>query len=89
MIDGVVGALGSRADEGIPVQGAGNLVYLFGAFQTLGPDGTVGEGIHMGHLANLTVPDPLTYEVYTLATGSLVAHLGGHISLGGQLGQQA
>ena len=88
-IDLIVVAHGGRANPGIPVQRVGHLLHLCGVLQTLRPDGTVGEGIHVGHFANLAVPDPLAHEVYALAARTLVAHLGGHVGLGGQLRQQA
>ena len=56
--------------------------------KTLRPDRTVGERIYTSHLTNLTIPDPLTYEVDTLTACTLVTHLSSNISLGSQLCQQ-
>ena len=88
LVDLVVGTIGGRSEEEIPVQGLGYGVNLRGTHQTLRPDGTVGEGIHTGNLADLAVPDPVAHLLYALARRSLVTHLGSHAVLGSELGEQ-
>ena len=84
----IVRTPGSRTDEGVPVHRLGNAHVLFGTGESLGPDGTVGEGVHTAHLADLTVPDPFADLADALARGALVAHLGGYLVLGGEFGEQ-
>ena len=88
-IGGVVGTIGSRTDEGVPVHRLGDAHILLGTRQALRPDGTVGEGVHAAHLADLAVPDPFADLAHAFGRCALVAHLRGHLVLVGQLGQQA
>ena len=88
-IDGVVRTHGSRTDEAIPVHRGRNGHLLLGTREALGPDGTVGKGIHAGHLADLPVPNPFAERTDTGTGSALVTHLGSHFVLGGQFGEQA
>ena len=55
----IVGSHGSRTDEGFPVHGVGQCLYLLRRGHALRPDGAVGEGLYLRNLTNLTIPQPI------------------------------
>ena len=88
MVDLVVWAHRSRADEQIPIQCFGDLVYFGRTHQALWPDRTVGKGIHAGYFTDFAVPDPVAHLTNTFARCTLVTHLRCDVVFLGQFGQQ-
>ena len=77
-----------RADEGIPVHGIRNGGRLGRGVDTLGPDGPVRERVDPGHLADLSVEEPVDGLAGIRVGCSLIALLGGHLVLLRELGQE-
>ena len=79
----------SRTCKQIPVQSRRNLVSLLRSIQTLRPDRTVGCAINASYLTDLTILDPLRYQVSSLSRRTLVTHLSNNVRISlSQLRQQ-
>ena len=87
-IDFVVRTHRSGAREQIPVEGVGHQHFQTRSVESLRPYGTVGECFDLLHLADFTVPYPLSDLTDAFARRSLVAHLGRHLVLLRELCQQ-
>src|SRR5579862_1033105 len=88
-VGGVVGALGRRAEPLVPVQVRGHRGGVLGPrgdIRRLRPDGAVGPEVDLLDVADQAGLDDLDRLAQVPAGASLVAHLGGDLVLGRDLG---
>src|SRR3546814_3420732 len=83
----MVGPFFCRPDAEVPVERARHGLALGGQVEALRPDGPVGPAVHLIHIANGARLYPLRNAAAPVERITLVAHLGSHAVLLGQLGR--